>query len=74
MKGSLNLWDYLSQKLQLNEHNISSNGLFTLEPSECLGHCEYAPTMMINEQVFTNLSYEKIDQIIDDINRMYHEK
>lgn len=74
MKGSLNLCEYLVQKLQVNENKISNDGLFTLEPSECLGHCENAPTMMINEQVFTNLSYEKIDQIIDDFKRTYHEK
>ncbi len=74
MKGSLNLWNYLSQKLLLNENNISSDDLFTLEPSECLGHCEQAPAMMINEQVFTNLSPKKIDQIIDDFKRKYHEK
>jgi NADH-quinone oxidoreductase subunit E len=39
-------------------------GLFTLEKSECLGQCQEAPSMMINDQVYNNLDEQRIEQII----------
>ena len=39
-------------------------GLFTLESSECLGQCQEAPSMMINDKVYNNLDDQRIEQII----------
>lgn len=37
---------------------------FTLEVSECLGHCQDSPGMMINQEVYGRLDEEKIREII----------
>lgn len=67
------MMDYESIKGHLEEkHNIyvgkkSECGNFFLELVECLGRCGKAPSMMINNEVFTGLNKQKIDQIIDKI-------
>jgi len=37
---------------------------FSLLMTNCIGQCDHAPAMMINEKVYTNLSPEKIREII----------
>lgn len=45
----------------------TNDRLFTLEPSECLGQCNLAPVMMINDKVHTELTAEKIKNIFQNI-------
>ncbi|MDD3563761.1 MAG: NAD(P)H-dependent oxidoreductase subunit E [Candidatus Cloacimonetes bacterium] len=40
---------------------------FTLELCACLGVCGNAPVMMINDDVYGDLSEEKVEDIIDKI-------
>ncbi len=41
--------------------------MFTIEASECLGHCAKAPVMMINGKVYKELDPMKIKNIIQSI-------
>jgi len=41
--------------------------LFTLELCACLGVCGNAPVMMINEDFYSDLTEEKLEEIIADI-------
>lgn len=50
----------LKNILSIESGNISSDGLFTLETSECLGHCDEAPGMIINDRFFGNLNIQKL--------------
>ena len=44
----------------------TSDGLFTLESTACLGVCEVSPAMQINEVVFGRLTPERLKNIIAD--------
>jgi len=44
----------------------TSDGLFTLEQTACLGVCEFSPAMQINEVVFGRLTPERLKNIIAD--------
>lgn len=44
------------------------DGLFTIEVSECLGQCQEAPSMMINQKVYNNLDKQTITKIIKEYN------
>ena len=66
MEGSQDLLDYLKQKLKINDGETTTDALFTLETTSCLGLCAFAPAMMINNKIYGNLTKEKIDQIISD--------
>ncbi|CAB1059079.1 hypothetical protein D1BOALGB6SA_3837 [Olavius sp. associated proteobacterium Delta 1] len=42
----------------------TADGAFTLETSECLGQCDSAPGMSIDEQYYGNLTAKKIETIL----------
>ncbi len=54
----------LEQELKINTGDTTTDGLFTLELSECLGQCQEAPSMMINDKVHNNLTPARIREII----------
>jgi len=47
----------------------TKDGLFTLELCACLGVCGNAPVMMINEDVYGDLTEEKVEEIIEKYRR-----
>ncbi|TVQ12868.1 MAG: NAD(P)H-dependent oxidoreductase subunit E [Bacteroidetes bacterium] len=55
---------YLEKELGIKSGETTPDKLFTLEVAECLGQCQEAPSMMINEKVFNNLTEERIKEII----------
>jgi len=66
MARSQDLLDYLKQKLKIKDGETTTDALFTLETTSCLGLCAFAPAMMVNNKIYGNLTKEKIDQIISD--------
>jgi NADH:ubiquinone oxidoreductase subunit F (NADH-binding)/NADH:ubiquinone oxidoreductase subunit E len=66
VNGSENMLQALQEELGLKVGETSADGLFTLELSACLGVCEVAPAMQINEVVHGNLTREKIRQVLAD--------
>ena len=57
----------IKEKLKIGIGDTTNDSLFTLETSECLGHCAQAPVMMINDKVYKNLNAQKIDKILKSI-------
>jgi NADH-quinone oxidoreductase subunit E len=55
----------LEAKLGIDVGETSPDGLFTLETTSCLGACGVGPVMMIDDEVYGNLTPEKVDGIID---------
>lgn len=70
MMGSDTIMGYLKKALGVKEGQTTNDNLFTLESAACLGVCAVAPAMMIDEEVYGNLTPEKIDEII----KKYREK
>ena len=67
--GSTSILETLSNLLQVRIGETTADGLFTLETSSCLGVCSVAPAMMIDKQIFGNLTEEKIADIIATMRR-----
>jgi NADH-quinone oxidoreductase subunit E len=63
--GYENLRDHLCEQLGVCPGETSEDGLFTLVPIQCLGICENAPAMMVDEELYVNLDVAKIDEILD---------
>ncbi len=64
IKGSDNILRKLKTILGVQTGETSKDGLFTLELCACLGVCGNAPVMMINEDVYGDLTEEKVEEII----------
>ena len=68
LMGEENLLDYLQKKLGIKLGQTTEDGLFTLLPVACLGHCELAPVIMLDDEIIGNLTAEKIDQVLGNLN------
>ena len=64
LNNSLNLIKYLEKKLQIKSGQTTKNKKFSLHICSCIGCCNKAPAMLINDKQYTNLTKEKIDEIL----------
>jgi len=64
LNGSDEIITYIREKLGIDAGETTSDGLFTLRPTECLGACGYAPMMQLGKTFREHLTKEKIDRII----------
>ncbi len=67
LKGSEKVLRKLRDVLDVKVGETTPDGLFTLELCACLGVCGNAPVMMINEDVYGNLTDTKVEEIIKKI-------
>ncbi len=57
------------KELGIEESKPTPDGKFTLQTVSCLGLCDQAPAMMVNEKSYGNLTPEKVKQIINQYRR-----
>jgi len=62
--GYDNLLGHLRSRLGIDLGETTADGRFTLLPSVCLGACDHAPVMMIDDDLHLDLTPERIDQIL----------
>ena len=62
--GEERVMDHLQRKLGIRPGETTEDGMFTLLPTVCLGHCEQAPAMMLDGEIIGSLTDEKIDKIL----------
>ncbi len=56
--------EHLMKRLGVSMGETTKDGRFTLLPGACLGVCEQAPAMMIDEQLYTKLTPAIVDDIL----------
>lgn len=56
---------HLERRLGITLGQTTDDGRFTLLPAACLGACDKAPVMMVNDQLYVELSPTAIDEILD---------
>ncbi|MBQ6717115.1 MAG: NAD(P)H-dependent oxidoreductase subunit E [Clostridia bacterium] len=64
VKGAQAVLDRVSKELNTAVGKTSSDGLFTIKDTRCLGACGLAPVMMINDDVYGALVPDKIPGIL----------
>lgn len=68
VKKSTTIIETIRTKLNLTvTNNTTKDMLFTLETVSCLGACGLAPAMVIDNEVYGQVSPEKVTKIIDDM-------
>ncbi len=58
------LREHLSARLRIPLGETSADGRFTLLPAVCLGACDHAPVMMIDNTHYQDLDPHRIDHIL----------
>ena len=65
--GHQAILDHLRRKLDIEPHETTDDGKFTLLALECLGSCDTAPVALINGTLHENLTIEKLDELIEGL-------
>lgn len=63
--GYERLREHLTARLGINLGETTADGRFTLLPIVCLGTCDHAPALMIDDDLHRDLDPEKIDEILE---------
>ena len=62
--GYKKIQEALQQKLKIKFGETTADQCFTLLPNCCLGCCDRAPALMIDEDLYQDLTVEMIDDIL----------
>lgn len=55
---------HLKERLGIGPGETSADGQFTLLPVNCLGICDHAPALIIDDETHRDLTPEKVDGIL----------
>lgn len=70
VKGSMNIYDALKKKLKLPDGEQTTKDLmFTVETVSCLGACGLAPVMVINDDVYGQVTGDKAVELVENITK-----
>jgi NADH-quinone oxidoreductase subunit E len=56
---------HLIERLGINLGETTTDGRFTMLPIACLGTCDHAPALIIDNDLYRDLDAQKIDQILE---------
>lgn len=59
--------EHLSSRLGIGMGETTPDNQFTLLPVVCLGACEQAPAMIVDNNLHGDLDHEKIDKVIQSL-------
>lgn len=62
--GYENLRDELFNRLGVKFGETTADGQFTVLPNCCLGTCDCAPALMIDNDLYRNVTIEQLEQIL----------
>ena len=66
MKGKGDIIHTLEDMLKIKVGETTANNQFSLVETNCIGWCHKAPAILINEMPYTELTPEKVTEIIKD--------
>lgn len=69
LRGGDEVLESLCQKLHVRPREVTNDGEFTIIPSECLGACDRAPMMLVDDVVVGPIHEKDIDNILSKAKR-----
>ncbi len=64
LMGADHLLSHLEKKLGIRAGETTKDGRFTLTGEECLAACGSAPVMLVNEDLYEDLTEQRVDEIL----------
>ena len=62
--------DHVCRRLGVEPYGSTADGVFTVQPSECLGACADAPVMLVNDrQMLSFMGPERLDELLDTLKK-----
>jgi NADH-quinone oxidoreductase subunit E len=67
MFGAVSIIEIIEKKLKIKAGQTSRNGKYSLEVVPCIGACAQSPVISINGEYQSNLTLERMKQILVDL-------
>lgn len=67
MFGAVTIVDIIEKKLKIKAGQATRNGKFSLEVVPCIGACAQSPVISINGEFYSNLTVEKLKNILAEL-------
>lgn len=67
VKGADSVLNAFKSDLGIEMGETTSDGLFSIEGTRCIGVCALAPVVTINDKVFSNVTANQVSQILNDV-------
>ncbi len=65
--GAYAIWDYLRERLGVDNGQTTDDGMFTLEEVECLDACDRAPVLQIGDRYVGPVDKAAIDRLLTEL-------
>ena len=65
VSNAYDIYEHLCDRLEVNPHETTKDGLYTVLEVECLGSCGTAPVVQVNNDYHENMSVEKMDKLLE---------
>jgi len=65
--GAEPIAEYITKRLNIIDGKNSEDGNFSFEIVQCLAACDMAPAIKINDQLYGNITTDKLDQLLDEM-------
>jgi NADH-quinone oxidoreductase subunit E len=67
LRGGDELLDTVCKKLDVRPGGTTTDGKITVEFAECIGVCEGAPAVLIDDEARRNVTPDKVDALLDEL-------
>ncbi len=64
VNNAYDIYDHLCAKLKVKPGHTTADGLYTVTEVECLGSCDTAPVVQINNDYHENMDVPKMDDLL----------
>ncbi|HXG12366.1 MAG TPA: NAD(P)H-dependent oxidoreductase subunit E [Gemmataceae bacterium] len=69
LRGGEEMLQAVCAKLGVRPGGTSADGKITVEFAECIGACEGAPAVLINDEARMNVTPDKVDELIAELSK-----
>jgi NADH-quinone oxidoreductase subunit E len=69
LRGGDELLEEVCKKLNVHPGGTTADGKITVEFAECIGVCEGAPAVLIDDEARMNITPDKVDALLDELRR-----
>ncbi|MBI4443029.1 MAG: NADH-quinone oxidoreductase subunit NuoF [Acidobacteria bacterium] len=67
LRGGQELFEHAQKKLGIGVGETTPDGLFSLEETECIGACAWAPALLANYDFYHDVTPERFDRLVADL-------
>jgi NADH-quinone oxidoreductase subunit E len=69
LRGGEEILEHLCQRASVRPGETTADGKLTIEFAECLGGCDFAPCMLVGDNLHKDLTNEKADEFLKSLRK-----